>query len=445
MQQRRWIWPIVWIVLAVVLVARASGRPSSRGVLLDHLEFGRRLVHGEDVYGPWRSDPDAPVRPLHAPYPPSFGLLTAPFHLVDATFGQRPARFAWALLQVASLLVGALLLRRLLRAHQRHDGDNARRWQWLWLATFVLTLRFVLRDTHGGGGNLINVAFVLLAFDASERGRERSAGAWLAFSLVTKPTMVWLLPVFLLFGRRRTVAWTALAGAGFVLLTMVLQRFELAPWWRWLQGSWALATQADPWLVPAFEFPPFEWMNQALRFCVARWCGEVPPEFAARVELGVVPGLGLETSTVGWLVRIASLSLLAAVLLAAWRSRASANARLWVVGSTFALTLLLSPLSWKGHHVALLPLVLLLVEHAHRTRSRPVLLLLTVWFVTCALPGGDLVGDAVDEWLNSVYVVTLGDVALLTAALVLARCSARSAPTEHGDATRGRGLGEPGR
>lgn len=445
MQQRRWIWPIVWIVLAVVLVARAGGRPSSRGVLLDHLEFGRRLVHGEDVYGPWKSDPDAPVRPLHAPYPPSFGLLTAPFHLVDATLGQRPARFAWALLQVASLVIGALLLRRLLRAHQRRDGDDARRWQWLWLATFVLTLRFVLRDTHGGGGNLINVAFVLLAFDASERGRERAAGAWLAFSLVTKPTMVWLLPVFLLFGRRRTVAWTALAGAGFVLLTMGLQRFEPAPWWRWLQGSLALATQADPWAVPAFEFPPFEWMNQALRFGIARWCGEVPAEFAARVKLGVVPGLGLDPITVGWLVRIASLSLLAAVLWAAWRARASASARLWVAGSTFALTLLLSPLSWKGHHVALLPLVLLLVEHAHRTRSRPVLALLAVWFVTCALPGGDLVGDAVDEWLNSVYVVTLGDLALLAAALIVARSTVRSAAAEHGDATHGSRLGEAGR
>jgi hypothetical protein len=333
----------------------------------------------------------------------------------------------------------------LLRDHQRGDGDDAPRWPWLWFVTLLLTLRFVLRDTHGGGGNLINVAFVLLAFDASERGRDRAAGAWLAFSLVTKPTMVWLLPVFLLFGRWRTVAWTALAGAGFVLVTMVLQRFELAPWWRWLQGSWALATQADPWLVPAFEFPPFEWMNQALRFGVARWFGEVPAEFAARVELGIVPGLGLDATTVGWIVRLASLALLGAVLAAAWRARGAANARLWVVGSTFALTLLLSPLSWKGHHVALLPLVLLLVEHAWRTRSRAVMALLAGWFVTCSLPGRDLVGDDVDEWLNSVYVVTLGDVALLAAALVLARCSARSAATEHGDAASGRGLGEPGR
>ncbi|MFO1030121.1 MAG: glycosyltransferase family 87 protein [Planctomycetota bacterium] len=451
MSSRRWIWPVLWIALGLFLVARASGRPPSRGVLLDHLEFGRRFVHGEDVYGPWRSSPKAAIGPLHAPYPPSFGLLTAPFHLVDAALGQAPARFAWAVLQMACLLVGALQLRRLMVARlqsgnddcARLDADERRRWQWLWLATFGLTLRFVLRDTHGGGGNLINVAFVLLAYAASERGHDRSAGAWLAFSLVTKPTMVWLLPVFLLFGRWRTVAWTLLAGAGFVLLTMAIQRFELAPWWRWLQGSWALATQADPWAVPAFEFPRFEWMNQALRFCLARWFGEVPPEFAARVELGTTAGLGLDVAAVGWIVRLTSLSLLGAVLLVAHRARHSANARLWVVVGTFALTLLLSPLSWKGHHVALLPLVLLLVEHVWRTRSRAVTTLLAVWFVGCSLPGGDLVGDAVDEWLNSTYVVTFGDVALLLGALLLAWRAARSAPTEHRDPARSRGLGEP--
>lgn len=69
--RHRWIWWLVWLAIAVVLAGRATGRKPTKGVLLDHLEFGRRLVHGEDVYGPWRSDPDAPIRPLHAPYPPS--------------------------------------------------------------------------------------------------------------------------------------------------------------------------------------------------------------------------------------------------------------------------------------------------------------------------------------------------------------------------------------
>ena len=275
--QRSWI--LFWIVVAVVLVVRASSRPEARGVILDHLEFGRRLLHGEDVYGPWRSDPDAPLRPLHAPYPPSFGLLTAPFALIDEVAGQRAARCAWALLQVASLCACGLVLRALLAKHA--PPPERARWQWTWLATFVLLARFVLRDTHGGGGNLINTALVLLAFHDAENGRERRAGVWLAISLVTKPTMVWLLPVLALVGRWRTLGSTAVAGALLVLATFTLQRFELAPWWRWLQGSWALATQADPWAVPAFDFPPFEWMNQALRFAIARLCSSTRARHAA--------------------------------------------------------------------------------------------------------------------------------------------------------------------
>ncbi|HZN40573.1 MAG TPA: glycosyltransferase family 87 protein [Planctomycetota bacterium] len=427
--QRRWV--LFWIVVAVVLVVRAGSRPESRGVILDHLEFGRRLLHGENVYGPWQSDPDAPLRPLHAPYPPSFGLLTAPFALIDEVAGRRAARLAWALLQVASLFACGLVLRALLAKHA--PPPERARWQWTWLATFVLLARFVLRDTHGGGGNLINTALVLLALHDAENGRERRAGAWLAISLVTKPTMVWLLPVFALFGRWRALIATAAACALALLATFALQRFELAPWLRWLQGSWALATQADPWAVPAFDFPPFEWMNQALRFLVARWTGEVPAELAQRVAWGVTPGFGAAAAAVAWFVRAASAAALLAVLAAAWRARHDRLARTWVVAAVLVLTLLLSPISWKAHHVALLPVLLMVWRDAIADRARGARWLLAIWFVVVALPGRDLfgaAGDDVDEWLNSLYVVTLGDVALLVYALA----QARSAAQEHRDA-----------
>ena len=88
-------WTALWIVLALVLVVRATGRPDDRGVILDSLEFGRRLVHGEDVYAPWQSGRNAPMRPLHAPFPPTFGLLMAPFAAVDELLGLRAARCAW--------------------------------------------------------------------------------------------------------------------------------------------------------------------------------------------------------------------------------------------------------------------------------------------------------------------------------------------------------------
>src|SRR5689334_19137247 len=92
---RRRVWLAVWLAIAAVIAVRATARKPDRGVLLDHLEFGRRLVHGEDVYAPWQAEPKEPVKPLHTPYPPSFGLLTAPFAVLDEVAGLRAARLAW--------------------------------------------------------------------------------------------------------------------------------------------------------------------------------------------------------------------------------------------------------------------------------------------------------------------------------------------------------------
>lgn len=423
----RFGWPLVWLALAALLVARATDRPPTRGVILDHLEFGRRLVLGEDVYGPWQSDADAPVRPLHAPYPPSFGLLAAPFAAIDATFGQRPARASWALLQVLALLVLAWQLRRLA---PRAPPGRAASWHWLWFGTFLLGARFILRDTHGGGGNLINTALCVFAFGVLER-RPWLAGLLLGFSLATKPTQLWLLPVLLVLGRGRALGWTLAAGLGCVVVTLVLQRLDLAPWLRWLEGSYRLGTQADPWADPALEFPPFEWMNQSLRLGVARWCGTVPPEFAARVEWGVAPGLGLDVPTVGWIGRILALTLLGWLLLACRRLRGSREALPWLLAAALVLSVMLSPLSWKAHHVALLPVLFLLLHAAVCSRSRALAVVLGLWALCCNL-GGDLIGDAADEWLNSVYIVTLWDLVLFGMALWYAR----RATTGAGDAAR---------
>ncbi len=430
---KRRLWWLVWVALAVVLAGRATDRKPTRGVLLDHLEFGRRALHGEELYGPWRSAPKAEPGPLHPPYPPSFALLTVPFHLVDAALGQRAARLAWALLQLASLAALALALRELLAPRAQalaRIEPSPWHWQWLWLGAFLLGARFVLRDTHGGGGNAINTALAVGAFVAAERGRDRTAGALLAFSLVTKPTMVWLVPVFWLLGRRRAVVCTLVAALALLLVAAALFRFDAAPWSRWWAGSLALMTQADPWAVPAYGFPPFQWMNTALRLCVARWCGDVPPQFAALVPGGVGPGLGFDVATVVLLARLAAAGVLAAVLAAAWRARAHAEARVWAVAAALVGTLLLSPITWKGHHVALLPVLLLVLRRAVAQRDRAAWWLLAAWFVPCSLPGGDLVGDAMDERLNSLYLVTFGDLALLAYAVR----RAFSAPREHAGA-----------
>ena len=165
-------------------------------------------------------------------------------------------------------------------------------------------------------------------------------------------------------------------------------------------------------------------MNQSLRCALGRWLGEVPPTIAARVPAGVSPGLGLPVIAVAWITRLLSLLLLGLVLLTAWRVRErDGPARTWVFGAALALSVLLSPLSWKAHHVALVPLLLLMVRRAVDERWRPAIWLLLLFVPCCAL-GGDLLGDDNAEWINSLYVVTAFDAALLAVALTAA-CSDR--------------------
>ncbi len=416
-------WLVFWLVCAALLVARAGSRRESRGVIVDHLELGRRLVHGEDVRGPWRSDPDAPLKTLHAPYPPSFGLLVAPFALVAQAAGQLTARLAWALMQVGCLVAIAFALRRAMAPPEDRADASVRdgAWQWTWLVTFLLGLRFVLRDMHGGGGNLVNLALCLAAFDAAERDRPARAGLLLGFSLATKPTQIWLVPVFLLLGHGRAVAWTVATGAAAVLVTLALQRFDASTWFEWIEGTWRFSTQADAFAVPACEFPAFEWMNQSLRCALARWLGNVPPEYAVLVKAGMPSGAGFDVATVAAITRAASALALSALAVVAFRSRRSRSARPYVFASALVLSVLLSPLSWKAHHVALLPVLFLLVR---RLRGDLVARVLTAAWAICVLPGGDLVGDTAGEWLNSIYVVTAWDVVLFGWTLQRARSAA---------------------
>lgn len=405
---------LLWLALALIVVVRAMSRPEQRGVLLDHLEFGRRLLAGEDVHGPWRSGRDAPERPLHAPYPPSFGLLVAPFSVAADLLGLRAVRGLWALLQLGAIFVLARWLARAPSAPRGPPDPAVHRW--LLLGTLLLGSRFVLRDMHGGGGNLINLALCVLSFDAQGRGHHARSGLWLGLSLATKPTQLWLLPVYVALGLRRATGFAVLTGAGAVLLSLLLLRGDTGPWLRWLQGSLLFAAQQDVFAAPSAGFPEFEWMNQSLRCGLGRWLGTVPPEIAARVSLAPPGGLGLEPATVAWIARLGSLLLLAAVLAVAARRRGDPHSRMLVFAAALLLSLLLSPLSWKAHHVALLPLLYVLLRCSVEARSRPAIALLAV-FVPAGAIGGELLGDELAELLNSLYVLTAFDVVLLLVVL----------------------------
>lgn len=388
------IWCLIWAALGVALVIRTGIR--DRGVITDHLEFGRRLLQGLDLYAPYL-DPG----PLHPPYPPSFGLLTVPFSLLP----ERLARFAWGILQIGALFgIGVSLKAMLVRwAPTLRQHLNL-----LLLGTAVLASRYVLRDTHGGGGNLINLALCLLSYTTASQARPGLAGLLLGISIATKPTQVLLLPLFLLFGYRRAVGLALVTAAGLVLTSLCLLRFDTDTWERWGTGTLAYAAMADLFATPDLGFPPFTWMNQCLRCMAARYLGTVPDHLAAEVP-GFFQGLGWESVTISWISRCASFGLLLSTFAVALRRRASLH-RVPLLAATLTLSLLLSPISWKAHHVALIPaLFLLLVRGAQGLRWAWVTAAL--YFLTCSI-GGDILGKGAKELQQSLYVFTGWDLVL---------------------------------
>lgn len=392
---RRLRW--LWVVLAVLLVVRTGIR--DRGVITDHLEFGSRLLAGVDLYAPF----EEPNAPLHPPYPPSFGLLTAPFSLLP----ERIARFAWGILQVAALGVALVWLRRRLLELAPTLGARV---DLALLLSVGLGARYILRDTHGGGGNLINLGLVLGAFGASAEGRQRLGGVLLGLSLATKPNMVLLWPLLLLFGHRRAAWFSLLTLALAALTSLALLHFDPACWARWSAGSLAYATQTDVFAPPAYGFPPFTWMNQSWRCACARVLGDVPEQYTAQV-VGFVPGLGWSAPSVALVRGLTSAALLLWNAVVAWRRRSDMLARPAIVAATLALSLLLSPISWKAHHVGLLPAFGLLFASALSGR-RAAWLVAGGYALLCVL-GEEITGKALKEWQQSSYLVTAGTLGFL--------------------------------
>ena len=396
-------WAIIWILLGVMLILRSGFR--DRGVIADHLEFGRRLVAAEELYAPFQE-----AGPLHPVYPPSFGLLTGPVSLA----GERLARLAWVFLQVCAL---GYIGRRLLHWQRELWPALAARSHLLLFVTALLCSRFILRDSHGGGGNLFTLALVIGAFHLDAKGKSMRAGALLGLSLATKPTMILCLPLLWIIGKRRSAFATIGFALALLLLALGLNQHGWAPLDRWWQGSLAYSTMADPYAEPTLGFPPFSWMNQSLRYALARYLGVVPAGFAALVPGGLFPGLGLETSTVTLYGRLLSAGLLLSTFLYAWRGRDQQAVRIRSLAAVLCLGLLLSPIAWKAHHVALIPAMFYLVGSAMAGRS-------WLWYafagygITCVL-GEEIIGKELKNQQQSLYLLTLGSLTIWTLCLRL--------------------------
>src|SRR6185295_12922328 len=125
-----------------------------------------------------------------------------------------------------------------------------------------------------------------------------------------------------------------------------------------------------------------------------------------------------------------ALALIAVCAFAALRAR-SRRAE-WLSMQAFVpLALLVSPITWKAHHAALVPVFFALCcASLERVRARGWVLFLCVYWIACDLMSEDVVGKTAKRALQAMSVVTWFDVALIVALVVLTLRESRPTPTE---------------
>ncbi|MFQ5505985.1 MAG: glycosyltransferase family 87 protein, partial [Planctomycetota bacterium] len=364
---RRKILILLGALAGLLLVARAARK--EEGAILRNRAFAELVWTGAFPY----AAAGAERRPLHAPYPPSYGIVMGPLLLAPITV----CRILWALLQLALLL---LVLR--LCARWWSDLLHARAPPWLAVLALLFVLRFLLRDMAGGGNNLVFGALVLLAClrpgEVPGEDRRPWTGLGLGVVLAAKPTPLLFLFWLWMRGRRRTLA-VALGSALFLWLCPALTlgvRGSADAYGHWLRGVLLYSGQENLFAEPALGFPPFDWMHQSLRYALARFLGSVPETQLGLLHFAAFPGVGLPHAMVAWIHRILTVLLLAQSFGMLWLRRKSPSPWHEMAGPCLliALTLLLSPITWKAHHVGLLPVFYLLLARASVGR-RPGLVL----------------------------------------------------------------------
>jgi hypothetical protein len=387
-------------VLAVVLVVRAAQKKDS--VLDRNVEFGARFLRGEDPY----QDLVRGLR-VHGPYPPSYALVTAPLSLLPVPV----ARVVWALMQVGALAACWFLVRRWMERLWPALAPHA---SVVHAAALLLASRFLLRDMAGGGGNLLYVTSAAWGIEMALAARDQlvpapnvavktlCGGLLLALPLVLKPNLAPLV-IALVCLRCFGAALATILGA-LILAWIPALVFGFAAyahlWMRWLadlRTFGAARDLADRSQVPdGFDLAVTS-MNQSLR------------ESLWRI---------LDPGVAAWIARAISIALLGVACLAAMRARGP-RSRLLAALAFLPVCVLVSPISWKAHHAALLPLFAALCACALSPRRLMLGVVLVVYYVACVLLSEELVGKAAKEFLQAISVVTFGALALFVATIAL--------------------------
>ncbi len=368
-------------------VRRAMKGKSSR--YDENVAFSQELVYdGVNVYK------THPAQATHTKYPPFYFVYVAPFVPLPTMLGAS----LWFLLN-ALMLIGTIVM----SVRLAWPSNDARGPPWTAFACLAGVMAWIgLNNISTSQVNIQIGFFVVLGLYLIRRGRDESGGFVLMIATMLKLTPALLLVWLAVRGR-----WKAIRGAGigFItlwgLVTLVLGKEHAIEATRsWVDVLVPFAQDG----VLGEGLAGVRHTNQSLGAAFFRFFTDVPA--GAHIEGFQVNVLSLSFETAATIVKVLNAALLLAVVFVLGRGPVAPNSARFVreAALLMVLTVVISPISWMNHHIALiLPYAVLLQAartddvRGHRALRIAVLLMLTsVWIVLMAfslpLAGALIVG-----------------------------------------------------
>jgi alpha-1,2-mannosyltransferase len=311
------------VSLAGYLTVRALAHPSMIDMIVYRAE-GRAVLNGKDLYGGGVQVPAKAGNVLPATYPPFAALLFAPMAWL-------PVGLLKVLVTAANIGLLALVVRLSSRLIGSERETAAAHWAMvaaiaglgLWFEPVWTTLRY-------GQINLALLALILYDLTRAPGSRWRGIGIGIAAGIKLTPGVfiIW----FLLSGRRREAAISALSALGTMAVGFVLLPHDSTNFWLHKVFD---TSQVGQTVITD---------NQALSGMAARLLHVEKPGAAWAIPAALIAVVGL---------------LLAARI--ARRGDVALGAMCCAVTG-----LLISPISWSHHWVWAVPIAMLLLQRAPR-------------------------------------------------------------------------------
>jgi hypothetical protein len=394
------------IAIAIVALLTCAARAiikSDEGDFKLHWETGRRFLSGEYLYTGGHD----------FPYPPFFGMTYA----VTALLPMPIAKAVFYPAGVGALLLLLWTMRRLVQP--AFCLDDAQTF-WLSAIAVFLAIQFIIHDLAVLGLNTAIIALTWLGIFLWKQRRDLLAAVSLGAAIAIKCTPLIFLAYFMWKRQWRMGIWTTVATLFFTAAPMMWQGPVS---WSKHMHDWT-GTVLQGLSGSGFETHlDFRDKNMSLRPVLMRYLVQQQPaqNFDPKIDPAPVNLLNLSPKFARWIAISVSLILVAIFI---WWSRGPVRARdeprlLWEFSAAGTLMVLLSPITWGQHCVALIPACYLVTALVLVRDRLPlwVIAMLSVYTLFCTLLGRDLIGRDLSLRLVSYHITTFCIVGLFTVLL----------------------------